>query len=82
MKRLEGKAGIITGAGQGMGRTAALMFAREGAKIVVAEINEGMGLETVKLVKAQKRGSDICPYRCHQRGFGEEYGQKGCEYLW
>ena len=38
--RLHDKVAIITGAGSGMGRTAALMFAAEGAKVVVAEFSE------------------------------------------
>jgi NAD(P)-dependent dehydrogenase (short-subunit alcohol dehydrogenase family) len=49
--RLKGKVAIITGGGSGMGRAASLMFAAEGAKIVVAEFNEAAGNETVALVK-------------------------------
>jgi len=49
--RLSDKVCIITGAGSGMGRTAALMFAAEGAKVVVAEFSEAAGAETVRLVK-------------------------------
>jgi NAD(P)-dependent dehydrogenase (short-subunit alcohol dehydrogenase family) len=49
--RLSGKVSIITGAGGGMGRTAALMFAAEGAKIVAAEFGEAAGEETVRLVR-------------------------------
>jgi NAD(P)-dependent dehydrogenase (short-subunit alcohol dehydrogenase family) len=49
--RLQDKVSIITGAGGGMGRTAALMFAKEGSKIVVAEFNDAAGEETVRLVK-------------------------------
>jgi len=49
--RLRDKVCIITGAGSGMGRTAALMFAAEGAKIVVAEFSEPAGSETVRLVR-------------------------------
>ncbi|MHB8399929.1 MAG: SDR family NAD(P)-dependent oxidoreductase [Candidatus Limnocylindrales bacterium] len=48
--RLEDKVCIITGAGGGMGRVAALMFAAEGAKVVVAEFSEAAGLETARLV--------------------------------
>jgi NAD(P)-dependent dehydrogenase (short-subunit alcohol dehydrogenase family) len=44
---LEGKTAIITGAASGIGRATALMFAREGAKVVLADLNEeGLG-ETV-----------------------------------
>ena len=49
--RLSDKVCIITGAGSGMGRTAALMFAAEGAKVVVAEYSQAAGEETVRLVK-------------------------------
>ena len=50
--RLQGKVAIITGAGQGIGRAYANRFAREGAKIVVAEINEEIGRRTEQEVKA------------------------------
>lgn len=39
MKRLEGRVAIVTGAGQGIGRAIALGMAREGAAVVVAELN-------------------------------------------
>ena len=51
MGRLNGKVAIITGAGSGMGQTAAVMFAKEGAKIVVADINADAGEKTVRLVR-------------------------------
>ena len=38
--RLKDKVAIITGGGSGMGRTASLMFAAEGAKVVVADLND------------------------------------------
>ncbi|WP_293899484.1 SDR family oxidoreductase [Phenylobacterium sp.] len=41
--RLAGKVAIITGTGSGMGRTAALMFAREGARVVGCDLNRGAG---------------------------------------
>jgi NAD(P)-dependent dehydrogenase (short-subunit alcohol dehydrogenase family) len=50
--RLADKVAIITGAGSGMGRVAAQMFAAEGAKVVVAEFDAAAGSETVDLVKA------------------------------
>lgn len=58
MGRLEGKVGIITGAGAGMGSAGAVMFAKEGAKVVVADIDEKSGKETVKRIK-QAGGSGI-----------------------
>jgi NAD(P)-dependent dehydrogenase (short-subunit alcohol dehydrogenase family) len=50
--RLADKVTIITGAGGGMGRVAAQMFAKEGAKVVVAEFGEAAGQETVGLIRA------------------------------
>jgi NAD(P)-dependent dehydrogenase (short-subunit alcohol dehydrogenase family) len=48
--RLQDKVAIITGAGGGMGRVAAQMFAAQGAKVVVAEFGDAPGRETVDLV--------------------------------
>ena len=50
--RLADKVTIITGAGGGMGRVAARMFAKEGAKVVVAEFSAAAGQETVDLIRA------------------------------
>ena len=54
--RLDGKVAIITGAGSGMGRVAAQLFATEGAKVVVAEFDEAAGQQTVESV--QEAGGD------------------------
>ncbi len=45
--RLKGKVAIITGAGLGMGREASLLFASEGAKVVVFDLNADAGRQTV-----------------------------------
>jgi NAD(P)-dependent dehydrogenase (short-subunit alcohol dehydrogenase family) len=50
--RLHGKVAFITGAGAGMGREAAVLFAEEGGKIVVADIDQPAAAETVKKVEA------------------------------
>jgi NAD(P)-dependent dehydrogenase (short-subunit alcohol dehydrogenase family) len=51
MSLLENKVGIVTGAGQGIGRAIAMSYAREGAQVVVADFNEEMGRETVRLIE-------------------------------
>ncbi len=49
MNRLEGKVALITGAGTGIGRATAILFAREGARVAVAEIDAASGEETAHL---------------------------------
>jgi len=49
--QLDGKVVLITGAGSGIGRASALTFAREGAKVMVADLIVEGGEETVQLVK-------------------------------
>jgi NAD(P)-dependent dehydrogenase (short-subunit alcohol dehydrogenase family) len=59
--RLKDKVALITGAGSGIGRESALLFAREGAAIAVVDVNEDPARETVELVKAQ--GGRAAPFR-------------------
>jgi 3-oxoacyl-[acyl-carrier protein] reductase len=51
--RLAGKVAIVTGAGSGIGRGIALLFAKEGASIVVADINDVNGQDTVSIIKSE-----------------------------
>ncbi|MEI6317608.1 MAG: SDR family oxidoreductase [Pseudomonadota bacterium] len=48
MNRLDGKVAFITGGGSGIARAAALLFAREGAKVIVAEIDGALGEATAR----------------------------------
>ncbi|MDX1735121.1 MAG: glucose 1-dehydrogenase [Halioglobus sp.] len=52
MGLLTEKVGIVTGAGQGIGRAIAEAYAREGARVVVSDFNEETGNETVELIRA------------------------------
>jgi NAD(P)-dependent dehydrogenase (short-subunit alcohol dehydrogenase family) len=49
---LEGKAAIITGAGSGIGRATAKIFAREGAKLLISDIVAEAGTETLEALRA------------------------------
>jgi NAD(P)-dependent dehydrogenase (short-subunit alcohol dehydrogenase family) len=49
--RFAGKVAFVTGAANGIGRAAALAFAREGASVVVADISEPGNLETARMVE-------------------------------
>ena len=48
--RLDNKIAIVTGAGRGIGRAVALRFAEEGAKVVVDDVNDDLGTETVAMI--------------------------------
>jgi NAD(P)-dependent dehydrogenase (short-subunit alcohol dehydrogenase family) len=50
MMRLQEKVALITGGGGGIGRETSLLFASEGAKIVVVDVNDAAGEETARLV--------------------------------
>jgi NAD(P)-dependent dehydrogenase (short-subunit alcohol dehydrogenase family) len=49
--RLKGKVALITGAGMGVGRASAVLFAEQGARVIVADIDAAAAAETVSLVE-------------------------------
>jgi NAD(P)-dependent dehydrogenase (short-subunit alcohol dehydrogenase family) len=56
---LRGKVTLVTGAGSGMGRATALAFAREGARVVVADIAAEAGEETARMIRGE--GGEASP---------------------
>lgn len=53
--RLKGRKAIVTGAGQGIGKSIALKMAQEGADVVIAEMNPDTGAQTAREVEALGR---------------------------
>jgi NAD(P)-dependent dehydrogenase (short-subunit alcohol dehydrogenase family) len=58
-KRFEGKVALVTGGRSGIGRAAAVAFAREGARVVVTGRREEQGAETVRLI--EEAGAEAPP---------------------
>ena len=61
-EQLEGKVALTTGGSSGIGRASALMFAREGAKVVVADVDVEGGEETVRMIK--ESGGEAIIVKC------------------
>ena len=51
-RRFDGSVAVVTGAGRGMGRAVALRLGREGARVVVAELNPAHGIEVAEEISA------------------------------
>lgn len=49
--KLEGKVAVVTGAGSGMGREISILFAKEGASVIVSDLNERSANETVHMIQ-------------------------------
>src|SRR5205814_5382560 len=64
MSRLAGKVAVVTGGASGMGRATVMRFLADGAKVVVADLNEANGAETLAVAKAQGHGDAIAFVRC------------------
>jgi NAD(P)-dependent dehydrogenase (short-subunit alcohol dehydrogenase family) len=47
-KRLEGKVALITGAAQGIGKETAIVLTREGATVIVSDLNDSLGASVAK----------------------------------
>jgi NAD(P)-dependent dehydrogenase (short-subunit alcohol dehydrogenase family) len=59
---LQGKVAMVTGAGGGIGRASALAFARSGASVLVSDVHDGNGEETVALIR--NMGGTAAYQRC------------------
>lgn len=57
--RVEGKTALITGAGSGLGRGAAIHLAREGANVLASDLNQDTAAETAAMINAERQGAAI-----------------------
>jgi NAD(P)-dependent dehydrogenase (short-subunit alcohol dehydrogenase family) len=64
VSKLAGKVAIVTGGASGMGRATVMRFLAEGARVVVADLNDKNGAETLSVAKAQGHGDRIAFARC------------------
>jgi NAD(P)-dependent dehydrogenase (short-subunit alcohol dehydrogenase family) len=70
--RLKDKVALITGAGSGIGRESAFVFAREGAAVVVVDVNDAAGQETVATVEKDGGRAAYCRADVSKAGDCEE----------
>jgi NAD(P)-dependent dehydrogenase (short-subunit alcohol dehydrogenase family) len=64
MSKLAGKVAIVTGGASGLGRATVMKFLAEGAKVMVADLNDKNGAETIAVAKAQGHGERVAFARC------------------
>uniref|UniRef100_M1DUD6 Alcohol dehydrogenase n=1 Tax=Solanum tuberosum TaxID=4113 RepID=M1DUD6_SOLTU len=79
--RLEGKVAVITGAASGIGEASARFFVEHGARVVVADIQDELGLQVVESIgtdKATYRHCDVDHRREPSRGYRSLRGREMC----
>jgi len=71
MGQLDGKVAIVTGCGRGIGREVALRLARDGAQIVVNDLDDEPARETIALVEKEGRRAVACVGNVTAPDFGD-----------
>ncbi len=80
--RLKDKVAIVTGGGVGIWQSYAHGLAKEGAKVVVADIQEAEAKRVAAEIKSARRRSDRCGRRRHLAGENPGDGRGSVENLW
>jgi NAD(P)-dependent dehydrogenase (short-subunit alcohol dehydrogenase family) len=75
--RLKGKVALITGAGMGMGREASVLFAEQGARVVVADIDGKAAQETVALSEGGRAGGWRSPATWRSKPTSSAWSTRG-----
>ena len=73
MKKLEGKVAIVSGSGRGIGRAVALKLAREGARVVVNDLDEEPAVETAAAIVAEGGTAIVCVGNVTDADFGTRF---------
>ncbi|WP_454695800.1 SDR family NAD(P)-dependent oxidoreductase [Achromobacter aegrifaciens] len=73
MGTLEGKVALVSGAGRGIGQEIALKLAREGASVVVNDLDAGPAEETVALIRKLGGQAQACAGSVIEAGFAERF---------
>ena len=58
-QRLEGKVAVVTGGGSGIGRESVLRFLREGAKVVIGDLNDKTAAEAIDIAASEGLGANV-----------------------
>ncbi len=77
--RLRGKVAIVTGAAAGFGRGIALLFAKEGARVVIADIDGQAGPETVRMIEGGGGAAVFVKTDVSQAGEAERLAEKAVQ---